>query len=45
MKLTITLLLISLTACTPTAEDEFKLGNEVPAPYGCQELRQRGGEC
>lgn len=40
-------LLIFLMSCTPviTEDDLFKTGKEVKPPYGCIELRKRGGEC
>jgi len=40
------LMVLLLVACQPPIiDDVFKTGKEVPPPWGCEELRTRGGEC
>ncbi len=47
MRYITTLLILLNISCTPIAEDDdvFKTGKEASPPYGCIELRKRGGEC
>ncbi|WP_296059620.1 hypothetical protein [uncultured Amphritea sp.] len=44
-KLTTALAVLLLTACTTTPPNPIPLGAEVAPPYGCVELRRRGGDC
>lgn len=42
------LLSLALAACAGKAVESptpFELGEEVDPPIGCQEYRERGGEC